>query len=155
MACYTIAENTEEFMQILCSWQAQLASSVTVPVAPYMTEELQQLMGCAQDFALVSPSRFKIMNWEKVAAFLMNLAFSTKKMPLGELWLHIEDYGTLHFYVREKEAGCRRTEDPCDLSLPKAQAAPLPVRSFPAFCHRTGSTGTECMVSFTPFLEYS
>ena len=119
------AYNTADFMDIVCAWQVYLGGkrAISVPVAPYMPEEFSALSACAQDCALFSPSRFKIVHWDRICNALMKLACLTRKMPCGELVLRVEGYGTLRFFVNDSEAGCERADHlPFSLSLPKDKA---------------------------------
>jgi len=120
------AYNTEDFMQILCAWQAKMGERVTVAVAPYMTGEVAALADCAYDVSVVSPSRFKILRWDRVCDSLMKLAYATRKMPEGEFCLQIQDYGMLRFFVNATGAGCVREDSPeAALTLPASKAAPF------------------------------
>ena len=120
------AYNTADFMDMVCAWQARQGQTITVPAAPYMPQEFAALAACAQDMTLVSPSRFKIMNWEKVCNALMKLAAETRAMPVGEQLVRIEDYGTLRFFADETGVGCERADDrTVEVSLPKHKAAAL------------------------------
>lgn len=103
---------------------AEQGKTITVPAAPYMPQEFAALAACAQDMTLVSPSRFKIMNWEKLCNALMKLAAETRVLPVGEQIIRIEDYGVLRFFVDETGAGCERADDRSwSVSLQKNKAA--------------------------------
>lgn len=120
------ADSAESFMQILCAWQAETGEKITVAVAPYMTGELEALSRCAHEVTVTTPSRFKIIRWERVCDALMKLQFSLRKMPAGNFYLNIQDYGTLHFFADETGAGCTREDSaPYDLSLTAERAAPF------------------------------
>jgi hypothetical protein len=117
------AHSTEDFMDMVCAWQAFTGKAISVPVAPYMPAEFAALAACSQDFPLTPPSRFKIIHWDRVCNALMKLSFSTRNLPCGELVLRIEDYGNLRFFVTETEAGCQRADNlPHSLSIPNDKA---------------------------------
>ena len=117
------ANNTENYMAIICAWQEKVQKDIRISVLPYMIDEFNVLSDIAQDMSVATPSLFKILNFETVCDALMKLAFSLKKMPVGEFYINVEDYGVLRFFVNENGAGCKKTvTDVPAISLSKNKA---------------------------------
>lgn len=115
-----------DFMRIVCRWQEHIGTSVTIPVAPHMIEEFRLLSDCAQDITVCAPSMFRILHWERVCNALMKLANTTRKLPEGEVFLRIEDYGIFRFFVKGECAGCEKADcTEYDFSVEKQKAGRL------------------------------
>ena len=104
------ARGCDDFMAIVCAWQAYVGDTIDIPVSPDMKEELAALYECAQDMSLSAPTRFRTVRWERVAHALMKLAHSMHPLPQGELLVEVKDYGVLRFFVNEDGAGCERAD---------------------------------------------
>lgn len=104
------AENTADFMDILCAWQARVGETLEISIPPHMKEEFAALSTCCQDITLEAPAMFRILCWERVCNALMKLSHSLRNLPKGEACVAIEGYGVLRFYVREDGAGCERDD---------------------------------------------
>ena len=118
-------ESINDFIPIICAWQRHVNTEITFQLAPHMTEELQLIAPCGEQISITSPSRFKILNYEKLADALIKLNFSKKPLPAGELILGIEDYGNLKLFVTPETAGCVMTNEKPEIMLEKQAATRL------------------------------
>lgn len=102
--------SVEQFLPIVCAWQRYVNDSISFQLAPYMAEELRLIVPGAENVSVASPSRFKILNYEKLADALLKLKHSKHPLMNGEFVLGIEDYGTIRLYVDGNVAGCEKSQ---------------------------------------------
>ena len=102
--------SAEYFIPVICAWQRRVDQDISFHLAPYMQEELRQITPGAEAVSIVTPSRFKILHFEKVAAALMKLKHSIQPMMRGECVVGIEDYGNIRLYADGDTAGCEKTD---------------------------------------------
>ena len=121
LGAYTV----EDFGAIIAAWQARLGKNISIPVAPYQTEELRLLAQCADMTSLDIPSHFRISNWVHLCGALMKLKASMESLPDFEFSLEIEDYGTITLYSRHGDAGCEWSNRGGDILLDRRSAARL------------------------------
>ncbi len=127
------------FLPIVCAWQRHVNNTITFQLAPYMIDELKAVVPGAEKISILSPSRFKILNYEKLADALLKLKHSKQPLINGEIVLGIEDYGTIRLYVDGNAAGCEKTEKTPVCTLDKRTATRLlfghlpPCASIPLF----------------------
>lgn len=117
--CYT---SIDHFIPMLCAWQRRVTGTVSLKLAPYMQEELRLIVPGAEGVSISSPSRFKILNYDKVADALLKLKNSKQKLIPGELVVGIEGYGNIRLYVTENTAGCEKTDKEPEFTLDKLAA---------------------------------
>lgn len=117
--------DTKSLADMICAWQSKLGRTVTFSLAPHEKEAVRLFCDASFDFTLVSPSHFKIINYEKIAGALMRLKDSYEPMERGEGVIEIEDYGRIILYKNTSGAGCERTSLPADVTLDRAKATRL------------------------------
>ncbi len=117
------AADTQAFVDILCAWQRQTDTALTVTLQPHMVETLQILSAISDAMQIRSPSHFQIRNWEKVVSAFLKLKSGYCSLPDGELILEIKDYGTIRMFVANGKTGCELTEKAPHLTLDRMQAA--------------------------------
>lgn len=126
----------EDYAPVVCAWQRHVGTEITLGIAPHMPGPLQALCAGAESVSVVSPSRFKIINFAGIADALMKLKARSAMAP-GEAVLGIEGYGNLRLYVTESGAGCEITDMQAELTLDRLAATrllfgPLPTESVTA-----------------------
>ena len=132
------AENAKAFFAIACAWQRKTSEALTLPIAPWMKEELAIAASTAESINVCTPSKFKILRPERVIHAFMKLRHSLAPMQKGELILAIEGHGALRLAADETRALCEKIADrKPDLSLDAKSAAqmlfgPLPASVFAA-----------------------
>ncbi|MBR2370680.1 MAG: GNAT family N-acetyltransferase [Clostridia bacterium] len=112
----------EHFIPMICAWQRRVNKNISFKLAPYMQDELRLIIPGAEGVSISSPSRFKILNYDKVADALMKLKLSKQPLMKGELIIGIEDYGNIRLYVDENTAGCEKTDKSPEFTLDKLTA---------------------------------
>ena len=123
--CELRYDGLNNFIPIICAWQRYVESDITFKLAPHMLDELQLMVSCAEDLSMTSPSRFKIINYEKIADAFLKLKTSKEPLQTGEIILGIKDYGKIRLYVEEERVGCVKTERTPDIVLDKSEATRL------------------------------
>ena len=119
------AYDTEGFSAIVAGWQMHIGGNITVPVAPYQTEELRMLSECADDISITNPSKFRVHDWVTLCDALMKLKASLEPLPDFELTLGVEDYGSFTLYCRSGVAGCEWSNRSGELLLDQRSASRL------------------------------
>lgn len=123
----------EDYVPIVCAWQRHVSADITLKIAPHMTEQLRLLTAGAEYVSITSPSRFKIINYEKIADALLKLKAQKMRLPEGKLILGIEGYGNIKLYVDHNNAGCIKTTETPELSLDRLAATKLLFGHLPAY----------------------
>ena len=117
------AESAEDFIGIACAFQKEVGETVSLPLAPWMKEELVCLSSVAQSVTVLSPSKFRFLRPERVADAFLKLKHSLSPLPWGELFIEIQGLGTLRLCVDGAGASC---------TLAEGAAAEIRVDSFTA-----------------------
>lgn len=125
--------STEDMLDMLSAYQRKVGSEITLTVAPHETALLQALSSGAEYVSLVSPSRFKIMNYVKLTNALIKLKDKAEELPIGESVIAIEGYGRIKLYKNLFCQGAEMTEVEPDISLSPAEATRLLFGHLPAF----------------------
>ena len=130
------AEQTEDFLNLACAWQRQMERTVTLPIAPWMHDELRALSSVAEIVRAYAPSKFKFLHLERVADAFLKLKNKLSPLPEGTLCIEVKDYGFLRLTVGADGAYCEKIENTkADLTLDARSAAkllfgPLPATAF-------------------------
>ncbi len=130
------AEDAEVFFAIACAWQKRTESAITLPIAPWMKEELAIAARTADSVSVLAPSKFKLLRPERVIDAFMKLGRRLSPMQNGTISLTIEGHGAFRLTVNGETAFCERIEaDTTDLALDAMTAArmifgPLPATVF-------------------------
>ena len=111
------ATDERSLVEMISAWQAECAENVSLYRMPHHIESTRVFSSVAIGSSIISPSHFKIVNWEKIINAFMKLKASYSKLPVGCLNLEIEDYGRLRIYCDGDSFGCERTESEPDLRL--------------------------------------
>lgn len=121
---------TSDYVDILCAWQKTVGADITFGLTAHQNE-LLRIFYDACDFTVVSPSRFKIVNFQKITDALMKLLASTQQIMEGECVLGIKDYGNIRLYAKKGEAGCEKTDAAPALTLDRRAATRLLIGTLP------------------------
>ena len=117
--------DADGFSAIVAGWQTRLAVPITVPVAPYQTEELRILNVSADGVSICDPSMFRVRDWVTLCDALTKLKSTLEPLPDFELTLGIENYGNINLYCRSGVAGCEWSNRSGELLLDSRSAARL------------------------------
>jgi len=117
--------DTLSLIEIAVSWQNRCCSEIVLPIAPHMAEEVKIFNEGCEGVSIVSPSRFRIINWQKMVDAFLKLRASYESLPEGEFTVEIEGYGTIRLYVRGNEVGCDKVNCSADIKLDRLSAARL------------------------------
>jgi len=112
----------DKFIEIICAWQRRVSDTITFRLAPYMTEEMNLIIPCAEYMTVSSPSHFKILNYEKLIDALLKLKASKEPLLNGEIVLGIKDYGDIRLFVEKDNVGCEKTENEPEVILDQLTA---------------------------------
>ena len=129
-------ESAEDFFSIVCAWQKKTAASITVPLAPWMREELALMSSLAESVTALAPSKFKFLRPERIVNAFLKLKHSLSPLPQGTFTVEIKNYGILRLSVEKENAACVLSNGVnADLSLDFTTAAklffgPLPAEIF-------------------------
>ncbi len=113
------AIDTNAFCDVICAYQIYAGDQIDVPVAPYMSKELEIMGRVGNEISIASPSKFKIINFRGITNAFMKLKRKNYAMPDGEFIMEIEDYGKIRIFSNENESGCEMTEKPADITVNK------------------------------------
>ena len=124
------AMTTKDYVDILCAWQKTVGVDITFSLPPH-ANELLRIFYDACDYTVASPSRFRIVNFEKITDALMKVLAKTQEIMEGECVLEIKDYGALRLYARGGEAGCEKTNAAPAVTLDRRAATRLLIGTLP------------------------
>ena len=99
---------------------ANKMTSVIVP--PTMPKAIAILQAAAQEIAIVHPSRFCILQYERLVNRLLKVKESLVPLPACDLVLKIEDGECLHLHTGADGAYCKATSEAPDITLPHLEA---------------------------------
>ena len=117
------AQSARDALQMLCAWQQKVDKDIIFQLQPHEIDKVRLFASVCQKMSVVSPSQFKIINWEKIVSVFMKLKASYMQMPYGELRVYIENYGGLRLFVNTQGVGCERFDGECEISLSMLDAA--------------------------------
>ena len=95
-------------------------TSVIVP--PTMPKAIAILQAAAQEISLCHPSRFCILQYERLVNRLLKVKESLLPLPSCDLVLKIEGGECLHLHTGADGAYCKSTDKAPDLTLPHLEA---------------------------------
>lgn len=124
------AMTTKDYVDILCAWQKTVGVDITFSLPPH-ANELLRIFYDACDYTVASPSRFRIVNFEKITDALMKVLAKTQEIMEGECVLGVKDYGNLRLYARGGEAGCEKTNAAPAVTLDRRAATRLLIGTLP------------------------
>ena len=116
------AVDTAAFADVLCGWQARVGVNLTFDLQMHFINEIKLFSSVCEWSSIHSTSHFKIRNWASVLDAFMNLKASYSEMMPGDLYIEIEDYGTVHLFSDGKNAGCKLTDHKPDIKLSRLEA---------------------------------
>lgn len=115
-------ETEEDYIAVVCAWQRHVGTEITLSLPPHMPRLVQTLCAGAESVSLISPSRFKIINFAGITDALMQLK---PNLPAGEVILTVTGYGNLRLYSDGTSAGCEKTDLPGEITLDPCTATRL------------------------------
>jgi hypothetical protein len=119
-------ETATDLYDAVCYLQANYGNrEVYITIPPHLTEELRLFANKADRVELHTPSRFKFLNYERIAGALLRLKAKKTRLPSFDYKIHIKDYGTIRLYNNENGAGCDRADCDGDISLTSSEAIRL------------------------------
>ncbi|MBE5752320.1 MAG: GNAT family N-acetyltransferase [Clostridiales bacterium] len=120
-----VAENyaydTDGMQAMLAAWQNRIGDTISFRFQPHEVENIR-VFSAVCNMAVVSPSHFKIIHWDKVVGAFMRLKASYTAMPKGELTLHITGFGGIRLFVNDVGVGCERFDGDCEVTLNALEA---------------------------------
>ncbi len=116
------AYSATDALQMLCAWQQKVDKNITFQLQPHEIDKVRLFASVCERVSVISPSQFKIINWEKVISAFMKLKAGYTVMPKGVLTIHVKNYGGLKLCVDEKGIGCERYDGKCEISLSELEA---------------------------------
>jgi len=115
------AVNTEIFTEMICAWQRKLGTVISFNLSTHMTEELKIFSASAEHIMISSPSRFKVMNFEKLVNALIQIK-NPATMFDGEVVIEIKDYGKIKVFKNDNICGCELCNENSEIILDKLTA---------------------------------
>ena len=119
------AIDLNSMQDMLCSWQKHCGQAIFFSLPPFMPKEISLFIDKCEEYSIRFPSRFKIINWQKVVNAFMKLKAEYDTLPDGELVLGIEGYGNIRLFVENANAGCEKTDREAEVILSAAKATQL------------------------------
>jgi len=117
------AENLETLKAMVYQFQQKTDKALYFSVPAHNVEEVRYFAGVSAGMFAFYPSRFKIINFDKVAdAFLKVKKQSGAFLPEGESVIGIEDWGNLLIGNKNGEAYCKKTDREAAFTLNKLDA---------------------------------
>ena len=132
------AVDTQSFIDMICAWQIRCGETIHFSLQPHCIAEIQFFSAVCESSHISSPSHFFIRNWEKAVNAFMKLKNSYCELPMGELNVEIQGYGTIQLFVNETGAGCKKTNEKADVSFDHLTATRYIFGLYPPVC--TGKT---------------
>ena len=108
------ANDAEIFTEMICAWQRELDTDITFKLPPHMPELLKKFLAGAENITISSPSRFKVMNFEKLINALMRIK-NPAMMIDGEVVVEILDYGKIKLFKKGDACGCELCGEDTDI----------------------------------------
>lgn len=99
--------------------------AVFVSIPPYMTEEVKYFSERADNVDLLTPSRFKFLNYEGIASALLRLKAKKTKLAHFDYKINVKGYGTVRLYSNDSGVGCERADGGFDVSLTDSEVIRL------------------------------
>jgi len=119
-------ETATDLYDAVCYLQANYGNrEVYITIPPYLTEELRLFANKADRVELHTPSRFKFLNYERIAGALLRLKAKKVRLSTFDYKIHIKDYGTVRLYHNENGTGCEKVDCGGDVSLTSSEAIRL------------------------------
>lgn len=117
------AENFEILKAMVFSWQKKAEKTIYFSLPSSSAEAINYFSEVSAGMFVFSPTRFKILNFDKVAdAFIKVKKQSGTFLPVGESVIEIEDWGKLLICNKDGEAYCERTDKEASIVLNKLEA---------------------------------
>ena len=98
---------------------------ITVCVPPTMPRAIAALQAAAQEISVVHPSRFNVLEYERLVSRLLKVKETLSPLPACDLVLQIESGERLHLHTGEDGAYCKKTEEAPTLTLSHLDAQRL------------------------------
>lgn len=134
----TIAEmaavDVASLADMVCAWQARVGEILHFTLPAYDIEAIRLFSAVCESSSIVTPSHFKVRNWEKVVDAFLKLKASYSPLVCGELIIEVVDYGTIRLFVDGENVGCERTERSPDVSLDGHSASRYIFGPYPPIC---------------------
>lgn len=126
-------ESSEDFFHMISAYQKKVGNVLNLTVAPHETDILEKISDGAEYVNLVSPSRFRILNFEKLIDALVKLKDKSEGLPYAKCVIEIEDYGKVLLYREENGVGATLSSDAPEIVLSRAEATRLLFGHLPCF----------------------
>lgn len=97
----------------------------TVCVPPTMPKAIRALQAAAQEVSVVYPSRFNVLEFERLTNRLLKVKELLSPLPACDLVLQIEGGERLHLHTGKDGAYCKKTDEAPSLTLSHADAQRL------------------------------
>ena len=117
------AEDFETLKEIIFTLQKKVGDTICFSLPPYIAEAVNYFCKVSAEMSVISPSRFKIINFDKVAdAFIKIKKQSGVFMPVGESVIEIKEWGKLLICNTDDEAYCKKTDKDASMVLDRLEA---------------------------------
>ena len=117
------AISDEAAVEMLGAWQRYTEKSVTVSLAPHQCTLIEKMAEIAEGFSISSPSRFRILDYERLADALMKLKDSYRALPEGDATLGIEGYGVIKLYKNKLGVGAELIDGEAEVTVDRSVAS--------------------------------
>lgn len=118
--------SAKDLYDSVCALQVSSGNrEVRICIPPHMIDEIKYFNDRADSVNLITPSRFKFLNYERIASALLRLKAKKTKILYFDYKIHIKDYGTIRLYSNEGRVGCERVDDEGDVTLTSSEAIRL------------------------------
>ena len=118
------AESAQDLYDSVCAvtdffWETHIS------IPPYMTEELRLFYKYADNYDIMTPSRFKLLSYERLTNRLIKMKSKYTKLSDFEYTIDIDGKEKITLYSRSGECGCRSDERAADVKLCGSEAMRL------------------------------
>ena len=118
------AESPQDLYDAVCAvtkffWETH------VSIPPYMTEELKLFYRYADDYAVMTPSRFKLLSYARLVNRLMKMQAKSRALAEFEYTIDIEGKERITLYSKDGECGCYESAAQPDATLTDSEAMRL------------------------------
>lgn len=119
-------EDEGDILGVCAAAAKQSASGMTtLCVPPTMPHAIATLLPEAQEVSLVHPSRFHILQYERLVNRLLKLKETLCPLPECDFVLQVDGGETLHLHTGKDGAYCKRTAEAPDITLSHLEAQRL------------------------------
>lgn len=137
-------ETPEIFKEAILSLTDLRNTPTNFYLRPHNVLELREFSRTAESITVMSPSRFKIINYKKLINALLKLKATIHPLTNADFTLEIENYGRLRIVSDKDGTRCEDYDGECDIRLSENRIAqllfgPLPDYAVADISEKTGN----------------